>query len=144
MNWGHKLTIIILVFVSWMGYMVYRCATTDFQLVEKEYYKNELRYQQVIDGTRRANGLSSNATVTLQKDKVVVKFPCEMKNKPVKGSLWFYCPYNAALDKRMSLQLNANGEQVLDAAVFQPASYTVKIEWTCNDVSYFKEEKLSL
>lgn len=144
MNWGHKLTIAILVFVSWMAYMVYRCATTDFQLVEKEYYKNELRYQQVIDGTSRANKLSSHATVTRQHDKVIVQLPEEMKDRAVKGKLWFYCAYDAALDKNMQLDVNSNGEQVLDATVFEPGNYTVKIEWICNDISYFSQQKLSL
>ncbi|MGN6435527.1 MAG: FixH family protein [Agriterribacter sp.] len=144
MNWGHKLTIVILVFVSWMAYMVYRCATTDFQLVEKEYYKNELRYQQVIDGTSRANKLSSQATVTRQHDKVIVQLPEEMKDRAVEGKLWFYCAYDAALDKNMQLEVNSRGEQVLDASAFEPGNYIVKIEWMCNDISYFTQQKLSL
>lgn len=144
MNWGHKLTIAIIAFVSWMAYMVYRCATTDFQLVEKEYYKNELRYQQVIDGTSRANKLSSNATVTRAHDKVIVQLPEEMKELTVKGKLWFYCAYDAGLDRNLLLEVNSNGEQVLDASLFKPGRYTVKIEWMCNNISYFSEQKLSL
>lgn len=44
MNWGHKLTFTILVFIGLMSYLVYRSLNTDFQLVEKDYYNNELQY----------------------------------------------------------------------------------------------------
>ncbi|MBX2922751.1 MAG: FixH family protein [Chitinophagaceae bacterium] len=144
MNWGHKLTIAIVIFVSWMAYMVYRCATTDFQLVEKDYYKNELRYQEVIDATARARQLGDQAIVSRQADKIVVQLPGEVKDKEIKGNLWFYCAYDEALDKRMSLQTNNDGMQVLDVKELKPGSYTVKIEWTCNNLSYFKEEQLTL
>lgn len=144
MNWGHKLTIAIVVFVSWMSYMVYRCVTTDFQLVEKDYYKNELRYQQIIDATQRANSLNSQVKISRQTNKIILQLPPEMKGQQVSGSLWFYCAYDESLDKKMALQLNNDGQQELDIAAFKPGNYTVKIEWLCNDVLYFKEEKLTL
>ncbi|MBX3252840.1 MAG: FixH family protein [Chitinophagaceae bacterium] len=144
MNWGHKLTIVIAVFVAWMGYMLYRCITTDFQLVEKDYYKNELRYQEVIDAKARTSELGDLAIISRQEDKIVVQFPGEMKDQEIKGSLWFYCAYDAGLDKKMPLQTNNDGMQVLDVAELKPGRYTVKIEWTCNDLSYFKEEQLTL
>lgn len=144
MNWGHKLTIAIVVFVSWMAYMVYRCVTTDFQLVEKDYYKNELRYQQVIDATQRANSLNSQVKISRQTNKIILQLPPEMKGQQVSGSLWFYCAYDESLDKKMALQLNNDGQQELDIAALKPGNYTVKIEWLCNDVLYFKEEKLTL
>ena len=56
MNWGNKL-LILLLFLERMFYLVYRSVNTNFELVEKDYYKSEFRYQQVIDGTNRANSL---------------------------------------------------------------------------------------
>lgn len=144
MNWGHKLIIAIVIFVSWMGYMVYRCATTDFQLVEKDYYKNELRYQEVIDATQRASRLNSQAKIRRQTNKIILQLPAEMKGQQVSGNLWFYCAYDESLDKKITIRINNEGEQELNIAVLKPGNYTVKIEWTCNDVLYFREEKLTI
>ena len=77
MNWGHKLTIVIAVFICLMGFMVYQAMQTDFQLVEKGYYKSELNYQQVIDGTSRANALSSR--VRIAKPETGLLYNCPKK-----------------------------------------------------------------
>ena len=144
MNWGHKLTIAIVVFVSWMAYMVYRCVATDFQLVEKDYYRNELRYQDVIDATQRTDRLNSQVKISRQTDKIVLQLPSEMKGQQVNGKVWFYCAYDENLDKKIELNINGNGVQELEIAAFKPGRYTVKIEWICNDVLYFREQKLTI
>ncbi len=144
MNWGHKLTIAILSFVGFMAFMVYKCHTTEFQLVEKEYYKSELKYQQVIDAAQRAGKLTGQLKVTRQGDRIIVQLPEEMKQQAVTGSMWFYCAYEAGMDKKITLEPDAEGIQVLDAAQFKPGSYTVKIEWTANEESYYREEQLTI
>ena len=54
MNWGRSLILVFIVFAAFMGYLVYRASGTHFDLVSKEYYKDELRYQDKIDGFRNA------------------------------------------------------------------------------------------
>lgn len=63
MNWGNRLVIVFLVFGAGMGYLVYRSMNTDFELVESDYYKQELRYQNVIDEHNSANALSASVNI---------------------------------------------------------------------------------
>ena len=144
MNWGHKLTIAIVVFICLMGFMVYQAMQTDFQLVEKGYYKSELKYQQVIDGTSRANALSSKVRIVKSGSRIIVQLPEEMKNSNVQGSLWFYCAYDEKMDRKFVLQPNKDAIQELDAGLFDAGNYTVKIEWISNNEHYYSEEKLRL
>lgn len=144
MHWGHKLTISIIAFVCLMGFMVYKAMQTDFQLVEKGYYQSELKYQQVIDGNNRVNNLSSHPQVTKSGNRILVQLPEEMKNKEVRGSLWFYCAYNEKLDRKFNLQLSSNATQELDAALFEPGNYLVKMEWVSDDQHYYSETKFGL
>jgi len=72
MNWGNKLFVTFLVFGTGMGYLVYRSVKTNFDLVEKDYYKSELRYQDVIDGTNRVNQLSSSVNLEQTTDGVLL------------------------------------------------------------------------
>ena len=58
MNWGNKILVVFVAFGSMISYMVYRCVKTPVNLVSEQYYKDELAYQNVIDGTKRANALS--------------------------------------------------------------------------------------
>ena len=56
MNWGNKLLVTFLAFGAGMSFLVYKSITTNYD--RKDYYKNELCYQEVIDATQRANTLS--------------------------------------------------------------------------------------
>lgn len=144
MNWGHKLFIVILCFIGMMSVLVYKSVNTDFQLVDKDYYKNELKYQEVIDGADRASRLKTAAKIEKNGDKILVQLPDEMKGEKVTGALWFYCAYDAKMDKKISFFPDSNGIQTFDVSMFTPGSYTVKLEWFSNNTGYYKEQKLSL
>jgi len=49
MNWGNKLVLVFIVFGAFIGYLVYQAVNTKYDLVSKDYYKDELRYQEKID-----------------------------------------------------------------------------------------------
>ncbi|MBX3239902.1 MAG: FixH family protein [Chitinophagaceae bacterium] len=144
MNWGYKLLIAILGFAGFMAFMVYKSHTTEFQLVEKEYYKSELKYQQVIDAAQRASQLSSQLKVIREGDNIIIRLPEEMKQQPVTGSVWFYCAYDSGMDRKIPLDMNTEGIQVLDARLFTPGNYTVKVEWKTNDLDYYKEQRITI
>src|SRR5688500_1998457 len=103
-NWGHKLILVFILFGGMISYLVYRSVTTNFDLVSKEYYKEELAYQQVIDGTRRANLLTSKVAITRQGDSVVISFPQEMKTGSIKGMAWFYYAPDERRDRRLQFE----------------------------------------
>lgn len=144
MNWGNKLLLAFIVFGAGMFYLVYRSVNTDYQLVEKEYYKSELRYQQVIDGTSRANGLMSSVELANADGVIRLQLPPEMKNKEVTGELWFYCSYNEKKDKRVVLDINKQAIQEFQQGFLSPGNYTVKISWNAEGKNYYTEKLLSV
>jgi hypothetical protein len=138
-NWGHKVTIGFLAFATMIIYLVVQSMHTHYDLVSKDYYKEELQYQQVIDGASRANQLTSQASITQTKDQLVMQLPKEMQQKTVTGSLLFYSADNAQKDKTIALQVNDNGIQTIDSRAFIPGNYTVKIKWESNSEQYYTE-----
>lgn len=144
MNWGYKLMFVIIVFVGLMGFMVYQAMHTDFQLVEKAYYNSELKYQQIIDGNKRANTLSGGIKITQSGGRLIVQLPEEMKNSKVEGSLWFYCAYNEKNDRRFLLETGADATQIFHLSEFSAGNYTVKIEWVSNNQHYYSEEQITI
>ena len=88
--------ITFIVFALMMGYLVYRAFGTNFELVEEDYYKDELRYQQVIDGTGRSNMLNTSVQFNQSANGITLQMPEEMKNqesrkagKLIGGRRWF-------------------------------------------------------
>jgi hypothetical protein len=144
LNWGHKLIGVFLVFAGMMSYLVYQSVTTRFDLVSKEYYKDELEYQQVIDGTGRANQLSSKVTIEQKGDHIILRLPGEMKQSAVRGSIWFYCADEARKDKKIPLQVNNDAVQQIDARQFLFGTYTAKISWESNRQPYYTETRITI
>ncbi len=66
------------------------CATTPVELVASEYYRDELAYQHVIDGTKNANALSQKLSIHQDADKIVIEFPPEMIKQAFNRECAFY------------------------------------------------------
>lgn len=144
MNWGNKLLVTFIVFGAGMSYLVYRAVNTDFELVEKEYYKSELRYQEVIDGIKRANALSDVVKLTQTDSGLSLQLPAEMKGQQVSGTVHLYCDYNAKRDKKFALNTDTEGRQILDEKQIAPGNYIAKITWSANGTGYYTEKPITI
>ena len=144
MNWGNKLLLVFLVFAAGMIFLVYRSVSTNFELVEKDYYKQELRYQQKIDGARALNNLSGAVTFTQDEKGILLQLPAEMKEKELSGEIWFYCAYNEKQDKRFPLQTTPDATQLFGLQEILPGNYTVKINWVQGGQMYYSEKSLTV
>lgn len=144
MNWGNKLLLTFIVFGIGMFYLVYRSVTTNFDLVEKDYYKSELRYQQVIDAAARTNALPSALVLEQTEQGVHLQLPAEMKNKQLSGDILFYCAYDATRDRKITLQTDSNARQLIPLQEVKPGNYTVKINWTESGQTYYAEKNLTV
>ena len=143
-NWGHKLIGAFLAFGAMTSYMVYRTTTANIDLVSNEYYKDEVAYQQVIDGTNLANRLSAPVQVRQEGSDIVIQFPGEMKHTPVKGEALFYCAVDARRDKTIPLQLSDNAEQHVASGQFVPGRYMVKFSWTSGNREYHSQQPVQI
>jgi hypothetical protein len=140
MNWGNKLLLTFVLFALLMSYLVYRSVHTDFDLVTKDYYKDELAYQQVIDGTNRANLLNGKISLSQQDKQILLHMPADMKGKTISGEVFFYCAADARRDKKFELKPDAGGNQQIDAMGIIPGAYSVKISWDAGGLRYYSEE----
>lgn len=144
MNWGYKLMFTFIAFASMMGYLVYRSFGANFELVGKDYYKDELAYQKVIDGSNRANTLSASPVFTQSGNSIALQMPEEMKNKNISGSVLFYCAYDSKKDKMFTLNMDSNGTQLFDKSSVKPGTYTVKIDWNEEGKNFYTEKSITI
>lgn len=144
MNWGNKLLMAFLAFGLMIGYLVFRAVNTNFEIVEKDYYKKELRYQQVIDGNIRANGLASQIQINETGNDMSLQFPVELNDKLISGNILFYCSYDKSKDRKFEIQTNNIGLQTFSKEVIIPGNYIVKIDWTCDGKNYYSEKNFTI
>jgi len=142
MSWGNKLVLVFVVFVALMATLVYKAVNTKFELVTKDYYKEELRYQDKIDGAANAKTageiklLQDAATVTLQ-------LPESLSTSTAEGDAWFYCKTDAAKDLRMPVKIE-DGQYSFDKASLAKGSYQLKLQLISNEKQYYYKEYITV
>ncbi|HET9057659.1 MAG TPA: FixH family protein [Chitinophagaceae bacterium] len=139
MSWGNKLLVVFIFFGAGISFMVYKSTTAKFDLVSKEYYKDELAYQQVIDGTKKANALNGVMKITNDENYVYIQLPEDLNGRAANGTIWFYYTADAQKDRKFDLKPDANGKQVFDRKLFFPVNYKVKINWESNGERFYNE-----
>ena len=144
MNWGNKILVVFIAFGSMISFMVYRCMKTPVNLVSEQYYKDELAYQQVIDGTRQANALSGQLVLALAGSVIHVHLPVEMRGKTIKGKIFFYCPADITRDRSIPLQMDAAGQQEIRQGVVSNGHYTVKVSWESGGLNYYMQQPFTI
>ena len=144
MNWGNKILLVFLVFATGIFYLVYRSMHVNYELVSKEYYKDEIRYQEIIDASKRADELGKKIEINQTGNVIAVQLPDEMKNEKVAGVMWFYCAADEKKDRRIAMQLDEHGAQEIAKEKFLPGSYVVKFDWTSKSTRYYAEEPLTI
>lgn len=144
MNWGNKLLIAFLVFIAGISYLVYRTTQTNFDLVENDYYKQELVYQQKIDQLQQAKDLHQPVSIAQTPEGITLQLPEEMKNKSITGDVWFYCAYDKTRDRKYILQTDSTMKQVFETGSVLPGTYTLKLHWDDGEKKYYTENYLKV
>ena len=143
MSWGYRITFVYLGFAAFMIGMVTLCILQDdIFLVEKEYYKEELKYQDKIDKISTASRLRVPIKMEHQGSELVITYPPDAM--PSGGDLWLFRPSDARLDKHLTAQASEAGVQAIPLASLKPGLWRVKLDWQSGGKGYFYERELSI
>lgn len=141
LSWGYKIAFVYIVFVAGIGFLVFKASSEKFDLVTKDYYDQELKYQEVIDQAANTAKLSTSLIVEKSASELSISFPAEMRNKEKIIDFYLYYPADAKRDFRKSININENEfTQPLPAAM--KGKYELKLSWEVDGVKYYFEKKL--
>lgn len=143
MNWGNKLMIVFLVFAGLMATLVYKAVNTKYELVSKDYYKDELRYQDKIDGVNNSNKIG-NISVNQDESQLVVSLPKEMKGIATEGEIWLYCSSDESKDRKIALQVDEEGRQFIAKNTLRKGNYQLKLTYKSGGSNYYSEQNLTV
>lgn len=141
MNWGHKITVVFIIFVLGISYLVYRTSLETQDLVTTNYYEKELKYQDRIDAIELASNLSAPVTAVSENGIVFINFPKEFNDKVVTSNIQLYCSFNAKNDEDFKLEIT-NGTAAFKIKSSQEGIYTLKIEWSSEGKNYYSEKSI--
>lgn len=129
-----------MIFILSFVYKVMFLPEYDHHLVSKDYYKDELNYQQEINKLNNANALSENIVLIKTESGITVNFPSEFNPKDISGTVSFQRINNSKIDFEMPIELETN-QLYIDKSRIVEGRWNVKIEWKVNDKSYLFKQK---
>jgi hypothetical protein len=138
---GHIITSGYLVFVTGIGFLVYKASSQKFDLVTKDYYEQELKYQDVIDQSANTLKLSAPVIVEKKNGHLQIVFPAEMKDKLKAIDFYLYYPADAKKDFRKTIETKDN-YLIEPLPTLMKGMYELKLSWQAEGVRYYFEKKL--
>jgi hypothetical protein len=142
-NWGYRIFIVYFLFVIGILTLSYKSSQQKFDLVQQDYYGAELKYQTVIDASRRANALGGELKLTLKDNKLLVAFPAELGKEELTGEANLYCIADEKKDLTKKI-LTGNGQLEIELLTTTKGNYTLKLSVEQKGVSYYFEKKVNL
>ena len=138
-SWPFAIALVYGLFAAGMIGVVIFAVRHPSDLVSRDYYQKEIRYQQQIDSEKRAQKDADAPTIAIKGRECVIHFP---GNPPASGTLTLYRPADAALDRTVPLALDGQQNQTLNLADAASGLWRLRMEWNRNGETYFKEQEV--
>jgi hypothetical protein len=143
MNFGKWILLSFIVFATFIGVLVTVCIRQDIDLVSKDYYKDELAYQDQILRIQNTRDLKERPSIQRINDKSLqIKF--DISAKVQKATLIFFCPSNPKMDQLFNLNLSDANAQEINIESFKKGMYRARLSWTTDSKEFFYEEEIFL
>jgi hypothetical protein len=141
MNWGHKITIVIILFVIGMLGMVALASMQDVNMLDENYYDKELAYQNQIDATNRLSEEQQKQIFLVQEKSVSIFLPQDLASIGDSISLNFICYNKPSQDKKVMVKLASMPINIIE---FGQGQYKARVSWQHLGIKYYYEKNLSI
>jgi hypothetical protein len=131
-------------FVAGTAALIVMACSQKVDLVSKDYYEQELRFQGQIDRAERTKRVAGLASVAYDDARqcITISLPPGHGHGNVWGSVELYRPSAAGLDRTIKLDPDTSGVQRLDASALAPGLWKVRVSWTAEKENYYLEQKV--
>ncbi|MFY0628526.1 MAG: FixH family protein [Reichenbachiella sp.] len=144
MNWGNSIILTFFIFAAIIITMVTISMRQDVNLVEKNYYEEEIAYQDQIDRINNFNELKEKPSIRKKGKQLVVTFPEVLISSISKGQIQLYRPSTSKLDRRIKIALTDQGNQTISLQGMEKGLWKVKLRWNSTKKEYFNSQSIVL
>lgn len=143
LGWGWNVTLLYALFAGGIITLVVASSRQQIDLVSKDYYKDEIAYQEVLDAGRNQAKLAGAVSVHANENAVFIDFPQEFNTFIKTGKVQFYAVMNKDWDYTMPLN-TGEGMLVVPREKLHDTRYTIKMTYAVNGRNYYYESQIDL
>jgi hypothetical protein len=141
-HWGKGIIIVFVLFAAGIALMVTVSMRQKVDLVTDDYYDRELKHQEQIDRSTRSAAMGDSLRIVTSASELTIRFPASYLHRTVSGTVSFYRPSDRRLDVVIPVLLDGTASQILPLSSLQQGVWKMKLEWTVDDISYYREEPI--
>lgn len=144
--WPFALIAFFAVFIGWLGTFAVIAVRNSMDLIRPDYYEQEVRYQEQIDRENRTARLSDAVQISYDAaaGNVALQLPAAQAAKSPAGTVRFYRPSDASLDREIPLAVNAAGHQVVDTTQLRRGNWKLRVTWRVEGEEFFSDQSIVL
>jgi len=130
--------------IIFMSYLVFICINQPAEMVNDNYYENELQYQDNINAKVNGDEYMESFSITIHGNKIRLTLPKELTTNFTKAIVIFYCVSDKTADIKMVLQNSSDGIYYFDASSWKRLNFITKISIVSGGKKYFHEMTIQL
>jgi nitrogen fixation protein FixH len=145
-HWGIGIAV---VYGAFMLIMVGFVVASRFQrsdLVARDYYEQEVKYQEQIDRLKRTAELGHQISAAYDRhtDNIVVTYPLGLTREHVTGTILMFRPANAAYDRSYDISLDQQYRQLINCDRLPRGAWKLKFLWQLGADELYSELNIDL
>ena len=144
MSWGIRIAIVYIGFVILISTLVLISSNNKSELVTKDYYAQELKYQDRINALNNEKDLKVSIQYKITPNEIVLSFPKSEINNSFSGEVLFFRPSDASKDLKLNLRFNSEGKQIIQKLKFTKGIYKMCITWKNDNRTFYKEQIINI
>lgn len=127
MNWGKSIALVFVLFAIFITTLAMICFRQDVSLVSKNYYGEDLRYQETYERRMNAEQMSSKPQVLIAADNLSVSYSHLDSLQDI--TLALMRPSDASLDQVFFVDPQSDTLWSVSIPTLASGRYNVRLEW---------------
>jgi hypothetical protein len=138
MNFGKWIVVAFVLFAGFIATLVTVCMRQDIPLVTKEYYQEELKYQEQIVREQNTQQLAEKPDVTISENALKIQYAALSQVEG--GELKLFRPSDPRLDQVFAIERSSGTSQTFQIENAEPGLYRARLTWQQQGREYFFEK----
>jgi nitrogen fixation protein FixH len=142
LNWGVGILIVILLFFGTIVIRLIIAYNQKIELVENDYYLNQIQHQQMIDKKQNAVQLGLEIKAIIEDNGVLILYPDTFKYFEIKGTIKIYRPSDNRQDHDITILPDSNSSQLIKASLLTKGKYILRFDYLFNEMPVYQETEI--
>ena len=108
-------------------------------LDSKDYYAQELVFQNQIDKSNRARALASSVKWEVAKGNIIISYPKQFAGSELSGNVNLFKPSDNNADVNFQINTDEQLKQEISTTTLSKGMYKIRIDWAVGKETFFNE-----